>query len=683
MKLVYQIPRNSLAWLLGAYVLVIAPHVGRLPIWITLAGVVALGWRIQVHRGLWSFPPRWVRYLLAGICGAGLIVGYGRLLGLEPMVALLIIGFTLKLLEMYQRRDAILVIYLAYFVVATQLIFDQGIASTAYVFGAAMVVTTALMGLNQSSGHLRPWRSLKLGGGLLLQALPIMLLLFILMPRIGALWSVPSQQQAGKTGVSDTMTPGNFSKLTRSGELAFRVAFDGEIPPQESLYWRGLVLSRFDGRTWSQAQPFDYARDGTVVQWPGSAPVKWESLVERRGDGVSYEVIMEASHQPWLYALATPRASNRDIGFTRDFRLVKRLPIDSRYKYTVTSWLEHAAEPQTLPEWRYRNETRLPGDSNPRTRAMAERWAAEESSSRALVARVLNFYNRTFTYTLKPPVLGRHTADEFLFDSQRGFCEHFANSFVVFMRAAGIPARVVVGYQGGEISPLQNYVLVHQFDAHAWAEVWLEGSGWQRVDPTAAVAPERIERGFQSVFSEQSGFLADSLFSLVRYSNVGFVNWFRLQLDYMDYAWYRYVLGYDNQLQVDLLTRLLGKLDAMRMVVFFLGCSGVILLAICWFSMWRYVAKRDDGVAASYAKFCKRLAAAGLERKAGEVPAAFAARASEQRPDLRAAIDHITQSFCVAAYAGDIAPELQQQQARELKTAVSGFRPGRGVIYKR
>lgn len=667
MRLVYQIPRNSLAWLLLSFLAVIAPHVPRLPGWITVAALICLVWRVQVYRGLWRFPPRWFKYLVAGLSVIGLILGYGRFTGLEPMVALLIIGFSFKLLEMYQRRDALAMIFLAYLVAATELLFSQTIPVALYVFFTVLLITTGLMGLNQSQGVRYPARSLRLTLILLLQSIPLMLLFFIVMPRLGALWAIPLQQHSGITGVSDNMAPGDFTRLGRSGDLAFRVSFDGKVPDASERYWRGLVFSRFDGRRWSQAEPFDYRYDGPVIRWYGKPALGWESLIEKRGEPISYNLIMEPSQQIWLYGLATPVPQQQGVGLTRDFRLTTKVQIQKRTQFSIVSYLDHSTESESLPQWRYENETRLPSGFNPKTRALAQQWRAETGSDIAYINRLLGWFNKEFTYTLTPPALGKHTADDFLLETKRGFCEHFASSFTLMMRAAGIPARVVVGYQGGELNPYENYLMVYQFDAHAWTEVWLEGQGWQRIDPTAAVAPERIENGLGDLLDEER-VLSGSMLSLVRYRGVPWLNKLRLQLDRVDYVWHRWVLAFDDKTQTDLLDSLLGKATPLRLAIACIFVGGIILGAIALRLLLSIRSKPDDPVIRYYRKFCRKLERLGLARQHNEVPASYAQRVIRERPDLAPAVLEITAIFEDVAYA-------EGSREKQFEKLVKGFKP--------
>jgi len=664
MKIIYRIPRNSLIWILLAEVAVILPHVSHLPAGITVGGLIVLLWRIQVYRGVWRFPGNPLKLLLVLLAGVSLKLGYGRLFGLEPMIALLIAAFLLKLLEMYSRRDALVVIYLGFFTAATQFLISQTIFSTLYGLLTLLLLTTALLGINQSQGHHHIRHSLLSAARLLMQSIPLMLLLFLVMPRIGALWSVPLQRHNAQTGVSDSMAPGDFTRLSRAGGLAFRASFDGPIPSADRLYWRGLVFSRFDGRRWSQAEPYTY-RDRPLIQWREMPAPEWRQLVQPLGEEVNYSVILESTQQPWLYALSAPMSIPADAGLVRDFRLLAREPVRQRREYQVRSALEYRLAAQGLPPWQRDQELKLPAGFNPETRRIAVLWRQQADSDEALINRVLSLYRREFTYTLEPPGLGRHSVDEFLWQTKRGFCEHFASSFVFFMRAAGIPARVVVGYQGGERSPLDDYLLVYQYDAHAWSEVWLPERGWTRIDPTAAVAPSRIERGINDALDERESRLLGGALSLERYRYIALLNQLRLRWDVLNYSWHRWVMGYDEQSQSAYLYRWLGGVDPWRIALFLLGGSGAVLGGIALWLWWRGRQQLDPQTRL-YSRFLRCMARYGLERQRAEAPRAFAVRVAERRSDLKATVAEITRLYERVAYAGDLTAlgELRSQVNR-------------------
>ncbi|MBD3647989.1 MAG: DUF3488 domain-containing protein, partial [Pseudomonadales bacterium] len=284
----YQIPRNSLAWMLAAQVAVILPHVPRLPGWIIAVCVGCGLWRIMVFQGRWSWPGRLVKVVFV-ICGLmGLVAGY-RSFGLEPATGLLIITFALKLLEMQRKRDAYVVIFLAYFVAMTEFLFNQTIPYTLYMAVVLTIITAALIGLNQTRSHLKPFKTFRTAGMLLSQSLPLMVVLFVLFPRVTPLWTVPTQSEVARSGVSDTMSPGDITELVQSDDLAFRVTFDGDVPPPSRLYWRGLVLSRFDGRTWRHEASGLYR----PLWFPGNEKPDWATRMLLLGDPVRYTVMVE------------------------------------------------------------------------------------------------------------------------------------------------------------------------------------------------------------------------------------------------------------------------------------------------------------------------------------------------------------------------------------------------------
>lgn len=669
MRPLWQIPRDCLFWLLASVLISLALHLDHLPPWVALSGIIAALWQIQLYRERWRQPGRLLKWSLAGACAGGLFLHYGRMSGLEPMVALLFTGYVLKLLELHNRRDALVLLYLSYLIVILQSLFSSTIVSSLLVLAALLPVTAALVAMHRGSENNRPAKALRTALAMTLQAIPLMLVMFIVMPRIGSLWAVP-QQNSATTGVSDSMSPGDMTQLGRSGKIAFRVEFDGPIPAQSQLYWRGLVFSDFDGRRWAQQGPWGY-NDGKFLQWSAQAPEAWDKVITRRGEPLSYRVTMEATNSPWLFALSTPLAQSSSVALSRDFRLVNREPLTSKLQYPVKSWLDNQLEPDRLPGWRHKLELALPSGYNPKTLEIAKQWRRETPDTVALINRLLALYNQQFIYTLRPPALGKHTVDEFLWGTKKGFCEFYASSFVFFMRAAGVPARIVVGYQGGERHPTENYLLVHQYDAHAWAEVWIQGRGWLRVDPTAAVAPERIEMSFADLFGEQDEFLAESPFSLERMRHINWLNNLRLKLDSLDYAWAKWVLGYDN-IQNDFLMGLLGSINPQRIALFLLLAGGIALLPVFIMLYLSREKNTRDQLDRLFLQYCLRLQKIGLPRQPGEGPRNYAERIGLQAPSLAVQVESLTRLYESARYA-----EEQETEIKRLKAALKVFKPCR------
>ncbi len=644
----YLLPRNSLLWMLLAVTASLIPLLSEIPLWLPVMWLGVLYWRLKIFLGHWNQPARMSKFLLVSACVIALYSSFGKMQGLEPMVALLICAILLKILEMHRQRDALLVVFLGYFFIATQFLFAQTLMANLYGILCLWLVTTALLAIYQPAGHALPRRSLRLSGRLLIHTLPLMLLLFLVMPRIDSLWSVPSPQHSAKTGVSDSMSPGQFSKLSRSGGVAFRASFDGEMPARSDLYWRGLVFSYFDGVTWMPSQAGSFA-DGSPISNINSTQ-SWRKKAQGLGDGTNYQVILEASQQPWLYSLQLPtdyRSEGKILSITRDFTLIAQRNVSERLSYTVTSHLQHLVEVEGLMGIRRERELRLPKGFNPQSLAQAEKWLNESDSEQHYIDRVLAFFSEQLSYTIEPPRMGRHSVDDFLFGSQQGFCEHFASAFVVMMRAANIPARVVAGYQGGEFNELERYLLVHQYDAHAWAEVWLSGRGWVRVDPTAAVAPERILSSLGDAQTDS----VESYLSLGRYRHISLLNAARLQWDALNYRWYQTVMGFNQDQQQQLLSRWLNGVTTLKMMLLVLGCGALVIGFVSLHLWWSVRPKPLTPQQQSYQRFERLMAGRGLVRHKAEAPDDFARRAGAVYPLLANGLHKYTEVFIAAEYA--------------------------------
>ena len=661
----WQLSRNGLFWVLFAFGAVVALHLDHLPPWITALAAACIVWRVLEYRGTVPFPPRLLKVVFVAGCVAGLAATYPTLLGLEPMVAMLLAGFGLKLLEMVHKRDAVVLVYLAWFAAAIDCVFTQDVSAFILVLLSFVITTTALVSINQSKS-----RSFSLGSGglavkMLATAIPLMLVLFLVVPRLGSLWSIPGPKNQARTGVSDSMAPGEFSSLVGSDDVAFRVRFEGDVPPRSRMYWRGLVFSEFDGRTWTQADFF--GPDHPILD-RGS-----DDDIVLLGDPVRYTVTMEPTHRNWLFALSTPATSEPGVRRMRDSRLVSVDDIGVRRNYDIRSWLDHRLEPDGLHPHREELERAVPPGSNPETVRVAAQWARETPGAEALAERLLGLFNDSFVYTLEPPALGTHSVDEFLWQTRRGFCEHFASAFAFFMRAAGHPARVVGGYLGGEVDPRENFITVRQFDAHAWAEIWIEDRGWVRVDPTAAVAPERVEMSLADLFGDDERFLADSPLSLIRFRDFGLINWLVLQQNWVEYAWATWVLGYDRR-QAEFLERLLGRVDALRLGLLFGAAAAVSFLPWLLVRLARRRRERPDPRDALIRRFCDKMARAGLPRRTGEGILDFAQRVAAARPALEPEVMAIVRAYVDLRYA-ERAPEgidELRQLVRRLNAAVSG-----------
>ncbi|UTF60975.1 DUF3488 and transglutaminase-like domain-containing protein [Gilvimarinus sp. DA14] len=633
---------QTLKYLLLTQALVLAPLVLQIPYWLSALALVIMVWRWLLHQGRGFYPGKISRALLAIAVSALLFASFNGRFGMETMVSLLVAGFVLKLTEARSRSHVYLLCFLAYFVIGTQLLFYNQLLGMLYSLSCFAAVTATLL-VNQAArgeqGGFKPWRRLT---GMLLQAVPIMLVLFLAVPRIGSLWTVPLNNGSGITGLSDSMSPGDMANLMQSDEVAFRASFAGAIPAPQQRYWRALVLDHFDGRRWSQGRLQD-VKAGRGSIWQDAA-----QELEPLGERVEYQVMLEPSSHNWLYSLALAQPSASDIHLSRGFTLFQRRPVSQRKQYSLVSALDFRAQADGLSDWERRSALQLPDTGNLQTRQLARQWSAQAASPQDLVDRFLRYVQSRFHYTLQPPLLGEDSVDEFLLQSQTGFCEHFAGSFVFFMRAAGVPARVVTGYQGGKVNPHEGYLTVRQLDAHAWAEVWLAGRGWMRVDPTAAVAPERIDRGVEfSLDDTDSQLLGNALgrrFALL-------ANW-QLHWDAFNYRWHRWVMGYDAQAQQQFLSALLGGNAAWRSTLAIIAAVAVIILLLAIALFWQRRAPVATEVRI-YQRLCRTLAGLGLPRGAGEGPHSFARRVAQAHPDLAEDFDHLSQLFERIRFADD------------------------------
>jgi protein-glutamine gamma-glutamyltransferase len=612
---VYQIPRNALALLMVAQAVVVLPYLFALSPWIIGVGLFCGYWRTGVYQGRWDYPRRWIKVVLVLSSVGGVAVSGVQPFSLEAAASLLILAFALKLVEMKSRRDAYLVIFLGYFIVATLFLFYQSMSVTAYQLVALVVVTAAMVGLNQHASRVRPLESMRMALVLVAQAVPLTVMLFLFFPRIAPLWSVPLPSSAS-TGISDRMKPGDIAQLTRSDALAFRVVFDGPVPPKRDLYWRGLVYSRFQDGTWSVG--------GLLPAWQaGEQPAP--SMNAAR---INYEVLLEPTQSDWLFALETPLPRSAGVTLTRDYRLEAADPVHSVYRYRAASFPELLMDSyDALPDMLRARETSLPPGDNPRLRAYAQTLWQRAGDEASFVRAVLTeIYDQPYFYTLSPPPLpDRDSVDRFWFDTRRGFCTHYAGALVIMLRSVGIPARLIGGYQGGEVNPRTGHLVVRQYDAHAWVEYWQPGQGWRRVDPTSAVAPARIEEGLSAALSVEDR-AALSALTGARMSGIGVLRDLLYWADSLEHRWNLWVIGYDGDLQSSVLTRLLGEVTAMRVAIAVLigGGLSVALVAVSLF--WRRRPVRRHPVERLFARFCDGVAGAGWRREPNEAPAVFLRR---------------------------------------------------------
>lgn len=584
----------------AAVFVAVLPHLLRLPWLISLPVLVLFAMRwLQRRRGR-AHLPAWIKLPLVLLFPILIVFHYGNLFGREPGSALACAMLALKLTETENRRDARAAICFSAFVLMSALLFDNGLWTTASLCAALVILLAALRALESSRSTLLP--DLRAAALALASALPLAACVFVFFPRLGSpLWGAPNDTTA-RTGLGDRMAPGTMQELLIDDSPAFRVVFDGTPPPRDKLYWRGPVLWQFDGSTW------------TRPEWVASSPGDGE--VRTRGARVGYEVTLEPSERHWLLALDVPLVAPDGAVRGADMSLVSRARVDDPTRYRVVSAPDYVLEPVIDPLHR-RLALQLPPGYDPQTRALAQRWRDQFHGNANLVVRsALDLFHNQFSYTLNAPLLGRDSVDDFLFGTKRGFCEHFASAFTFLMRAAGVPARVVTGYQGGYFNRLGNYWVVRQSDAHAWSEVWLEGRGWVRVDPTAAVSPQRLQLGARAAAGASAPwYQADWLIGL------------RNRLDLVNRFWNDAIVQFNALRQRSLLTPFgVSSADYPQLMLAMIALGGLLLGLFAWWVM-RAPKPAGDALDAAYAKFRRKLARAGVAHVPSDGPLALGRRA--------------------------------------------------------
>jgi transglutaminase-like putative cysteine protease len=647
---------SQIRWLGALLLATQLPMVGYVPLWVACLGTLLVGMRfLLVARSVRSRDPApqiirsWILGLLALVTAVAVRHSLGYFIGRDPCVAFLFALIGIKYLETRNARDGTLIVCLACLLIVTPFFYSQSLLAAALAVPAVVLMGGVLQTLARPDG-LPPlpggWRTpLAVTFRMFAQGIPLAATLFVLFPRIaGPLWSVPADH-AASSGLSDHMAPGIISELSMSDAVAFRVDFEGPVPPPWVRYWRGPVLSHFDGREWTMA-----------LQKPTAAFTRPE------GAPVIYTVTLEPHWKPWLFALDLPASLPQvtsevdDIRFnadanavlTRDQQIIARSPVTQPLRYQQTSNLRSAYSSAAGADGQREIEENLElpqsgPNSNPRTRAFALELRRKYPDDASYINAVLDgFSKESFFYTLSPPLLGNDPVDGFLFQTRRGFCEHYASAFVVLLRAAGIPARVVTGYQGGTINPNGDYLIVRQSDAHAWAEA-LVGDQWRRFDPTAAIAPSRIQMGLGGAVPA-----SDPIPMLARLDDT-FLKSFQLSWDAINHDWRRNVIGFNFDRQRALWREWrLNVLAPWQITGIVIAIAAVWIGALFGWLAWRR--RRQDRARALWDTMCARLARAGLPRAAYEGPVDYVGRAASRWPECTSTFAIIGDSYAALRY---------------------------------
>ncbi len=616
------------------------PHVLHLPIWITVTGVALVAARL-----LASQRPEltWLDLILSSVVLTSFAVvvailirlHFGYFVGRDPAVAFLFVLVAAKFAELRRGSDATVLMCLASFLLLTQYFYSQTLLAALVTVPAVFALGHALAVIRDPDNAAPLKSNIKLVAVMLLQGAPLAILLFFVFPRLsGPLWSLPEDGMA-QSGLSDSMRPGSIGELSQSSAVAFRVEFDSEVPPYRQRYWRGPVFEQFDGYRWS---PSHTAR-----------PVKTQPS-DSNTDVIDYTVMLQPHKQQWMFALETPTrlptgsdapdASRRPLALLlSDGQLIADDPINQVTRYRQSSSL---SDSQPAPRGPGTHTLQLPSN-NAQAIAFGKQLALQHSTPHAIASALMQGFSKApFRYTLRPALLGNAPVDEFLFDTREGFCEHYASAFAVVMRAAGIPARIVTGYLGGEMNG--DYMIVRQSDAHAWAELWIDGV-WKRYDPTAAIAPSRVENGIGTALG-----VDEPVPALARLGG-GWVTMMQLRWDGMNHAWQRLVVDFDNDSQAELWDRLgLRTPEPWQITAVVLTASALwmsLLLGLPGIKrLHRFRAERELPPAErAWRQLERLLARKGLARVTGETPSDWLARISARRPDLAPTLRRLSEAF--------------------------------------
>ncbi len=658
------LPRSTLMTLLGAFLMVMIPHYANISLWISGLSIGVIVWRFLVFKGLVIYPGAKIKTCLVTVSIACFYLIYRHQYSVETAVAFFVLAVSLKLIEVRFTKDCYLFVFILLYLAASQFLFSQTFLTTIYQIISAFVVLSVLFSLHKGSLKISFKRRTAALLKTVMVAVPLVVAIFMFFPRIAPLWSIPLASGKAYTGISDSMSPGQIAELTQSSERAFRVSFSTEIPPKNQLYWRGLELDRLEGDTWRSSETIPQSFLGKLNEG---------RLFDTKSSN-SYDILIEPTDRKWAYALANSMVASSNIyigdsGYTR-FKNNVIQPTQYRLSYSNDfSAVPLKGERLSLSSPYFKKYLQLPKAGNPATRRFVNELQLRFSSSAALIQHLMTYFReQPFHYTLRPPLTSDQFFDEFLFNTQRGFCSHYAGSLVYMLRLAGIPSRVVIGYQGGEFNEQENYLIVHQYDAHAWVEAWQEGAGWVRYDPTAMVAPSRVEMGLEEAVKEEGSFLSGSALSAARYNNIEFIRWMRLNIDSMNYNWQKWVVGYDGQTQNNLLSQWFGRISFQSLALIMAILGGVIVLFAFFVLGASKKQQPVDKVVLEFERFCKSTEKFGVKREVGETPAQFSDRLIGHFPQLKDSLNHFINCFYLLQYGRGVGDEHKKS------SLISGMR---------
>jgi len=654
-----RIPRRPLLWLAAALLFALPPMFGSLTSWVPLLFLVALAAKFWMEPKGYRLRSLIWKLVLVALILSLLFLSYGSVRGIEPGVSLIVMLTAVKILEAHTAREFHIMIMVAWILCLCGFFLSQNLAIALCLLIAFTLLLVALIQFHRGSSSAF-WPPVRTAGKLLTQAAPLIILLFLFFPRVstGLRFQIAPQRVAS-AGFSDRLSPGSVAFLANSSEVAFRAEFpDGKIPTEGAMYWRGVVMWQCEGLEWNAPRS------------PAALPKT--SQRPSHGESIRQWITIEAHDGRWMFALDWPANSPSGATLAPGNYLWSSQPIHKPRRYEVASYPEipnnqlHSGEREPLDQ--------VPAAISPAVRGLAQSWKAEKAEPRAIVNKALEFFRtQGFQYSLSPGEYKKNDLDEFLFHRRRGFCEHYAASFATLMRLAGIPARVVTGYLGGEYNEIGHFFLVRQSDAHAWCEVWFPDSGWQRVDPTAVVAPDRVNLGLNFFLERRAaaGQLDNTQSVLAR----KLARWpifarARLSWQTLSYAWDTRVLSFDGDEQESFFASV--GIAGHGPIFFVVGTLAVAIALLTLYGVWTHLRARPRGnrVKIMYEAFCRKAARLGAPRNPSEGPLDFSRRATRLLPNESERIRCIAKSYIALRYAPAPDPMMLEQFVREVNAFV-------------
>jgi len=592
----------SIKWVLVVGSVLVIPCLWFLPMWLLLLWSGCVWWRLQILRAKLNFPTNTIKVVL-GILVLGLIfINFKTNLSLDAVATFVVSLFAIKLLEFKTKRDGLVLLFLAFIITAVIFLYVDNVLSVIYGFFVISLIFSAMVSLHGT--NLTWFATWRLSNIFILWSIPFVTFLFVVIPRIDPLWSVPAINNKPRvtSGLSDAMSPADITEISKSNEKVFSVIFANDKPPAKSkLYWRALTYEEYHDKKWYQNR----------TSYGG----KWYPL----GDPIDYSVIMEPHNRYWLFSITAPFSDDKNVHATGDFRLYRTTPVNQVFRYNVSSYPDALLEPK-LAQIRKWHNLKLPKNGNPKVREFAQQLAEQYTDAKSVVNAVFqHFRNNGFSYSLDLPVLGTDNIDDFFFNTKQGFCAHYAEAMTFMLRSAGIPARVVAGYQGGQWNDIGNFLQVRKSDAHAWVEYWSEGNGWEQIDPTIAVARERIFDIEQDLLSGEESAIDGSKFKQNNWLTLVSDNW-----DAINHKWRINILDYEQQDQISLIYKIFGDASLIKMLSILVGVFvGLFVLFFLWMTKpWHRVHSPLMRVILRFEKIIAKKY--NLERENGETLGNFA-----------------------------------------------------------